>query len=174
MTPGLPRWIYVPAALGALFVVLPLIAVAAKVDWSRFLELISSESSVTALVLSLKTAAASTVLCVLAGVAVRDLDAALPWYERLLGKGERPMKEVCEWRLPRGGCLQLFADGQRAGRSSVTFAVSDLAAQLTSLRARDIPVGSTTATSAVKTAIVEDPDGNQIVFAEALDDRVAR
>lgn len=68
MTPGLPRWIYVPAALGALFVVLPLIAVAAKVDWSRFLELISSESSVTALVLSLKTATASTVLCVVLGV----------------------------------------------------------------------------------------------------------
>ena len=68
MTPGLPRWIYVPAALGALFVVLPLIAVAAKVDWSRFLDLISSESSVTALVLSLKTATASTVLCVVLGV----------------------------------------------------------------------------------------------------------
>lgn len=68
MNPGLPRWIYVPAALGAWFVVLPLIAVAAKVDWSRFLELISSESSVIALVLSLKTAAASTVLCVLLGV----------------------------------------------------------------------------------------------------------
>ena len=68
MNPGLPRWIYVPAALGAVFVVLPLIAVAAKVDWSRFVELISSESSVTALVLSLKTAAASTVLCVLLGV----------------------------------------------------------------------------------------------------------
>lgn len=67
MNPGLPRWIYVPAALGAWFVVLPLIAVAAKVDWSRFLELISSESSVIALVLSLKTAAASTVLCVLLG-----------------------------------------------------------------------------------------------------------
>ncbi|MUL79358.1 molybdate ABC transporter permease subunit [Mycobacterium sp. CBMA226] len=64
----MPRWIYVPAALGALFVVLPLIAVAAKVDWSRFLELITSESSVTALVLSLKTAAASTALCVVLGV----------------------------------------------------------------------------------------------------------
>uniref|UniRef100_A0A8H2JI70 Molybdenum transport system permease n=1 Tax=Mycolicibacterium mucogenicum DSM 44124 TaxID=1226753 RepID=A0A8H2JI70_MYCMU len=64
----MPRWIYVPAALGALFVVLPLIAVAAKVDWSRFLELITSDSSVTALVLSLKTAAASTVLCVMLGV----------------------------------------------------------------------------------------------------------
>ena len=65
---GLPRWIYVPAAVGALFVLLPLIAVAAKVDWPNFLSLITSRSSITALVLSLKTAAASTVLCVLLGV----------------------------------------------------------------------------------------------------------
>jgi molybdate transport system permease protein len=65
---GLPRWIYVPAAVGALFVVLPLVAVAARVDWPHFWSLIASQSSVTALVLSLKTAAASTVLCVLLGV----------------------------------------------------------------------------------------------------------
>jgi molybdate transport system permease protein len=65
---GLPRWIYLPAAMGALFVVVPLIAVAAKVDWPHFWSLITSESSTTALVLSLKTAAASTALCVLLGV----------------------------------------------------------------------------------------------------------
>jgi molybdate transport system permease protein len=51
-----------------MFVVVPLIAVAAKVDWPRFWSLISSESSTTALVLSLKTAAASTALCLLFGV----------------------------------------------------------------------------------------------------------
>jgi molybdate transport system permease protein len=65
---GLPRWIFVPAALGALFVAVPLVAVAAKVDWPQFWSLISSQSSVTALLLSLKTAAASTVLCLLLGV----------------------------------------------------------------------------------------------------------
>jgi molybdate transport system permease protein len=65
---GLPRWIYIPAAVGALFVAVPLIAVAAKVDWPHFWSLISSESSTTALVLSLKTAAASTALCLLLGV----------------------------------------------------------------------------------------------------------
>jgi molybdate transport system permease protein len=64
----LPRWIYLPAAIGACFVVLPLIAVAVKVDWPHFWTLISSESSTTALVLSLKTAAASTALCLLFGV----------------------------------------------------------------------------------------------------------
>jgi molybdate transport system permease protein len=65
---GLPRWIYVPAAVGALFVVVPLVAVAARVDWPNFLSLITSQSSVTALALSLKTAAASTVMCLLLGV----------------------------------------------------------------------------------------------------------
>lgn len=64
----LPRWIFIPAAIGALFVVLPLIAVAAKVDWPHFWSLITSQSSTTALVLSLKTAVASTALCVLLGV----------------------------------------------------------------------------------------------------------
>jgi molybdate transport system permease protein len=64
----LPRWIYIPAAIGAMFVVLPLIAVAAKVDWPHFWSLITSGSSTTALVLSLKTAAASTALCLLLGV----------------------------------------------------------------------------------------------------------
>ena len=65
---GLPRWIYIPAAVGALFVAVPLIAVAAKVDWPHFWSLISSEASTTALVLSLKTAVASTALCLLLGV----------------------------------------------------------------------------------------------------------
>jgi molybdate transport system permease protein len=65
---GLPRWIYVPAAIGASFVVLPLIAVAARVDWSQFWSLITSRSSLTALELSFKTAAASTTLCIVLGV----------------------------------------------------------------------------------------------------------
>lgn len=65
---GLPRWIYVPAVLGAAFVVLPLVAMAARVDWSRFLSLITSSSSLSALELSVKTAAASTALCILFGV----------------------------------------------------------------------------------------------------------
>jgi molybdate transport system permease protein len=65
---GLPRWIYLPAAAGAIFVVLPLVAVAAKVDWTQFWTLITSTSSLTALKLSLKTSAASTTLCIVFGV----------------------------------------------------------------------------------------------------------
>ena len=65
---GLPRWLYVPAAFGALLVILPLFALTLRLDWSRFFELITSESSVAALQLSLQTSVASTVVCVLLGV----------------------------------------------------------------------------------------------------------
>lgn len=65
---GLPRWIYVPAVAGAVFVVLPLLAIAVNVKWAHFWSLVTSDSAVTALVLSMKTAAASTALCLLLGV----------------------------------------------------------------------------------------------------------
>lgn len=65
---ALPSWVYVPAVLGGLFVVLPLVAMAAKVDWSHFWPLVTSTPSQAALLLSLRTAVASTALCVLFGV----------------------------------------------------------------------------------------------------------
>ncbi|ABL05273.1 ABC transporter permease [Mycobacterium ulcerans] len=66
--PELPRWVYLPATAGMGLVILPLVAMAAKVDWPNFWSLITSTSSRTALVLSLKTASASTAICVLLGV----------------------------------------------------------------------------------------------------------
>jgi molybdate transport system permease protein len=65
---GIPRWIYVPAAVGVLFIVLPLVALASRVEWSQFFSLITSDSSVAALKLSLRTSAMSTLLCILFGV----------------------------------------------------------------------------------------------------------
>lgn len=64
----LPRWIHIPAALGVVFVVLPLVAIVVRVDWPQFTSLITSDASITALVLSLKTATASTLLCIVFGV----------------------------------------------------------------------------------------------------------
>ncbi|MCB0949038.1 MAG: molybdate ABC transporter permease subunit [Mycobacterium sp.] len=64
---GFPAWVYLPATLGTVFVVAPLAAMLLTVDWAHFIPLITSESSITALLLSLKTATASTVMCVLIG-----------------------------------------------------------------------------------------------------------
>ncbi|WP_223917597.1 MULTISPECIES: ABC transporter permease [unclassified Arthrobacter] len=65
---GLPPWVFALAAAGGLFVLLPLAAMVFRVNWAHFIPLITSESSLTALGLSLRTAAASTVLCVVFGV----------------------------------------------------------------------------------------------------------
>lgn len=65
---GLPRWLYVPALLGAVFVLLPLVAMVSRVDWGSFGSLVGSDSAQDALWLSLRTSSTSTVLCVLLGV----------------------------------------------------------------------------------------------------------
>ena len=65
---ALPRWVIAAACAGALFLLLPLVAVAAEVDWGEFIPLVTSESSLAALSLSLRTATASTLLCILLGV----------------------------------------------------------------------------------------------------------
>ncbi|WP_353713228.1 ABC transporter permease [Arthrobacter sp. K5] len=65
---GVPPWVFVLAGAGALFVLLPLAAMVAKVNWGQFVPLITSESSLTALGLSLRTSAASTLLSIVLGV----------------------------------------------------------------------------------------------------------
>ena len=65
---GIPRWVYLPAGLGAFFVILPLVAMITRVDWSRFGELVTSPSSLAALKLSLQTSTLSTLLCLVLGV----------------------------------------------------------------------------------------------------------
>jgi molybdate transport system permease protein len=65
---GLPRWIYLPAGIGAVLVILPLVAMISRVDWPRFVELITSPSSLAALKLSLQTSTVSTALCLVFGV----------------------------------------------------------------------------------------------------------
>ena len=79
----LPRWAYVPALVGVAFVLLPLVAIVAKVDWPNFLDLITSEDSQAALALSLRTSVASTVACIVLGVPLALVLAR--WDFRYLG-----------------------------------------------------------------------------------------
>lgn len=65
---GLPRWIYLPAVLGGLFVALPLVAMIVRMDWTRFGVLITSPSSLAALRLSLQTSFTSMLACLVLGV----------------------------------------------------------------------------------------------------------
>jgi molybdate transport system permease protein len=65
---GVPRWVVMVAAVGAMFVLLPLAAMVTRVNWGEFVGLVTSESSVSALLLSLRTSLAATALCIVLGV----------------------------------------------------------------------------------------------------------
>jgi molybdate transport system permease protein len=65
---GVPGWVYLPALVGATFVVLPLVAIVAQVDWANFGSLITSPGARAAFLLSLRTSSASTLACVVFGV----------------------------------------------------------------------------------------------------------
>lgn len=64
----MPRWLYVPAVLGLLFVLLPLVAMVSRVEWGDLGTLVGSASARDALWLSLRTSGTSTLLCLLLGV----------------------------------------------------------------------------------------------------------
>ena len=71
---GLPRWVLVPAILGTLFIVVPVIAMILRVDVAPgpdgtggFWALITSPTAIDALSLSLRTGLAATALCIVLG-----------------------------------------------------------------------------------------------------------
>lgn len=64
---GMPRALWLPAALAFGLIALPVVGLLLRAPWARLGELLTSESAVAALTLSLQTAVASTTLCVLLG-----------------------------------------------------------------------------------------------------------
>lgn len=112
----------------------------------------------------------------IASLAVRDLESAFRWYERLLGRpaDSRPMAEVAEWKFEGGGWLQLYQLAERAGHGSVTLAVSDIEEQAAHLRQCGISIGERTSGQKVKTIMITDQDGNHLAFAEAIDPDMAQ
>ena len=112
---------------------------------------------------------------VLASVAVKDMKTTSAWYARLLGRpAESPMPELAEWRLPGGGCLQVYLLPERAGHGSFTLAVSDIEAETRKLEAMGVNTSQRSSSSGVKTVMVTDPDGNHIALSEAIDATPAR
>jgi len=110
----------------------------------------------------------------LASVAVKDLEAAVRWYEKIFNKPPfRPMPEVAEWSFERGGSLQVYQLSERAGHGSFTLAVSSIDEQVAHLAKLNIDTSERTSSDRVKTLMVTDPDGNHIAFAEGIDQSLA-
>ena len=106
---------------------------------------------------------------VFASVAVRRLEPALEWYERIFGPAtSRPMGDVAEWHFPNGGGLQVYELADRAGRGSFTVAVTDIDEQVAELEAAGVASPEPSRTARIETVMIKDPDGNSIAFAHAL------
>jgi molybdate transport system permease protein len=99
------------AVVGALFVVLPLAAIVLRVNWAEFVPLITSESSLAALGLSLRTSLAATALCIVLGVPMAILLART----RFRGQGVLRSLVLLPLVLPPvvGGIALLYTFGRR-------------------------------------------------------------
>ena len=115
-----------------------------------------------------------TVRNALASVAVKDLDRATAWYEKLLGApASRPMTEVSEWHFQGGGGLQVYHLPERAGSCSATLAVDDIEAEVAKLQQLNVRAYRLPENTRVRVLMLKDPDGNSIAMAQALDPSLA-
>ncbi|MGN7188051.1 molybdate ABC transporter permease subunit [Microbacterium enclense] len=73
-----PRWLVVPAAVGLLFLLVPLAALIARVEWTTVWSDITSDAALSALGLSLTTGSAATVVCAVIGIPLALLIARSP------------------------------------------------------------------------------------------------
>jgi predicted enzyme related to lactoylglutathione lyase len=103
----------------------------------------------------------------LAGISVKEIEAAVVWYRALVGRPPdvRPMPGVAGWQFPGGGWIQVFEDQERAGASTVIFAVENLEDQLETVASLGIEVENREISAIGTVALIRDPDGNLIAFA---------
>jgi predicted enzyme related to lactoylglutathione lyase len=112
---------------------------------------------------------------VFASVAVRDLDSAVKWYEKLFNRPpSRPMPKVAEWSFERGGSLQVYQLPERAGSGSFTLVVTSVEEHVTQLTKLNIDTSERTLGDRIRTVMITDPDGNHIAFAEPIDSSLAQ
>jgi predicted enzyme related to lactoylglutathione lyase len=112
----------------------------------------------------------------LASVAVKDIGAAVAWYEALLGRSadSTPMPEIAEWKFDSGGWLQVYQLPERAGTGSCTLAVSNIEEVMAHVQKLGINADQRSSGAKVKTLMIVALDGNHIAFAQAIDKSMAR
>jgi predicted enzyme related to lactoylglutathione lyase len=111
---------------------------------------------------------------VLAVLTVNDMERAIAWYTKLLGRAfdDRPMDEAAEWHLSPGGSLQLVLNPKDAGQSMVTLGVDDIEEVIRT--AADAGIALDTSMSnerPFRLAIAVDGEGNRITFAQDMRER---
>ena len=107
------------------------------------------------------------------GLPVSDLNSAVEWYRRLLGKVEEinPAPGVWEFQIISSGWLQLFESKiNHSSLAVVRFASDDIEASRMQALSLDTDVGEIeTVPEAVRHFEFRDPFGNQLSFYELLE-----
>jgi len=107
----------------------------------------------------------------IAVVPVMDQVTAVNWYKKLLGREADvvPIDGVAEWQLAEKAWLQVTADPDNVGNTTVIINVSDLDAQRTACAEAGVLLGEVVEyPGIVKMVDAIDPDGNKITFVQEL------
>lgn len=101
---------------------------------------------------------------------VADHATAVTWYQRWIGRAPdvEPMEGVAEWQLAENAWIQVSADPETAGRTTIVVGVKDVIAQRSACAAVDVAVGEVNDFGFIKTAEAVDPAGNKILFIEEV------
>jgi predicted enzyme related to lactoylglutathione lyase len=108
---------------------------------------------------------------VFTGIPVATYDAALVWYERLLGRPPDVIVKDNEamWQVAETGWIYVVGDTNRAGNALLTLLVDNLEDHVAELTERGLATGATdTVPGVVRKAVMIDPEGNRITFGEDL------
>ena len=102
-----------------------------------------------------------------AGIPVKDYEAALAWYQRLLGSPPTflPSDTEAVWELAEHRSLYIEHRPEHAGHAMHTIFVDDFDARLAQIADRGLePSERETYSNGVRKAIYRDLDGNEIGF----------
>ena len=106
-----------------------------------------------------------------AGIAVRDHDVAVQWFEQLLGAPASFQAHETEsvWILADHRAVYVVQQPDRAGHALVTLMVDNLDVFTAAAAERDVePVEVEEYGNGVRKAVYRDPDGNEIGVGEVL------
>lgn len=104
---------------------------------------------------------------VMANATVTDPNRARDWYSKLFGRepDAAPMAGLLEWHLAPGSGVQVWAEPDRAGCSSLVIQDYTLDALADRLSTAGIEHGGPGPGGGQRILQITDPDGNRIVFA---------
>jgi catechol 2,3-dioxygenase-like lactoylglutathione lyase family enzyme len=105
-----------------------------------------------------------------AGIPVCDYDAAVAWYERLLGAAPSFLPDDTEavWELADHRFLYIDVRPEHAGHAMHTIFVNDLDALVAQIAERGLhPAERETYANGARKVVYRDPDGNEIGFGGA-------